>query len=61
MGDSTMTPRTAVRDVTLSNVSATLDDAAVQAVEDSSMTATELACLSGHELLDFDEFRAVSI
>jgi len=59
---STMThPRTAVKDAILASVSEGLDDDAVRGVEDVSVTATEAACLSRHELLDFAEYREVAL
>jgi hypothetical protein len=34
---------------------------AVQAVEHASLSATEAACLSRHHLLNFSEYREVSL
>lgn len=54
-------PRTAVRDAILAGVGADHGDEAVRAIEDVTLTSTEVACLSGHELLDWDEYRRVAL
>lgn len=54
-------PRTAVRDVILAGVSDGLDADAVRGIEDVSLSSTEAACLSGHNLLDWDEYREVAL
>jgi hypothetical protein len=59
--DSGTSPQTAVRDAILAGVSARLDDDAVRGLEDVSISATEAACLSRDELLDWSEYRAVAL
>ena len=54
-----MMPRTAIRDAVLHNVSPGHDAAVVEAIEQTSLSATEAACCATGPLLDFDEFQAV--
>lgn len=53
--------RTAVRDELLDGVSADADANVVSAIEDTGLSATESACRSSHELLDWDEYREVRL
>ena len=54
-------PQTTVRDTILSTLSPDLTPEAVDAVEDVTLSSTEAACLSSHELLDWDEYRGVRL
>jgi hypothetical protein len=59
--NSPSAPRTAVRDAILHGVSPRLNADAVQALEDVGLSATEAACLSRHELLDWSDYREVQL
>lgn len=58
---TTFRPRTAVRDAVLSDVTDELDADAVAAVESCAIDATEAACLSYDNLLDWGEYREVAL
>jgi len=53
--------RTAIRDAVLDGVSPKLDNDAVRALEDVSLSATEAACLNRYPLLDFDEYSEIRL
>jgi hypothetical protein len=59
--DGSARPQTAVKDAIIDGVSPRLDDDAVRGIEDVSVSATEAACLSRHELLDWSEYREVAL
>ena len=58
---TTMNPRTAIRDAILAAASEGLAEDEVRALEDVGLSATEAACLSRHELLDWAEYREVAL
>jgi hypothetical protein len=55
------TPRTAIRETILEGTSGGLEDDAVRALEDVSLSATEAACWNRYPLLDFDEYSEVAL